>query len=305
MLTALERGEAARRARSSRSTRCPRPGCSRFKNPQTAARPARARHGARRPLPAGPGRRRPGAVPGARSARSIARATGRRSTATSSTRTATGFDELRASSRALDRGPTSMPRPASTARGDRAARASSSSRSERIDRVLGDGPHAAPQRGRDDPRDREPPAAARQHRPPGRRALPGARPLQRAGRPHDGHLRAARRRRSSTRSGASSASSRRARRATTPSTRIRAMRDGRASRSSSALGGNFARAPRRTRDGTEAALRALPADRARLDQAQPLARRAPATQALILPASGAPSATCRRPASSSSPSRTR
>ena len=43
-------------------------------------------------------------------------------------------------------------------------------------------------------------SSAGQHRPPGRGAVPGARPQQRAGRPHDGHLRATQRRPSSTRS---------------------------------------------------------------------------------------------------------
>ena len=50
------------------------------------------------------------------------------------------------------------------------------------------------------PGDRQPAAAARQHRQARRRRLPGARPHQRAGRPHDGHLGADARRRSSTRS---------------------------------------------------------------------------------------------------------
>ena len=40
----------------------------RFKNPQTVARRGRRRHRARRPVPADPGRRRPGAVPGDRPA---------------------------------------------------------------------------------------------------------------------------------------------------------------------------------------------------------------------------------------------
>ena len=45
-----------------------------------------------------------------------------------------------------------------------------------------------------DPRDRQRPAAARHARPAGRRPVPGARALQRAGRPHDGHRATARRR---------------------------------------------------------------------------------------------------------------
>ncbi len=54
--------------------------------------------------------------------------------------------------------------------------------------LLGDGDHPAPQlRGHDQGvRQRRP--APGQHRQAGGRPVPGARPLQRAGRPHDGHL---------------------------------------------------------------------------------------------------------------------
>ena len=61
--------------------------------------------------------------------------------------------------------------------------------------------------------------AAGQHRQARRRPVPGARPLQRPGRPHDGHLGASRPTTSSTRCATSSASSRRASTASTPSTR--------------------------------------------------------------------------------------
>ena len=64
-------------------------------------------------------------------------------------------------------------------------------RLEGDDRVLGDGAHAAQALRRDPARHRERAAAAGQHRAAGRRSVPGARPLQRAGRPHDGHLREA------------------------------------------------------------------------------------------------------------------
>ena len=57
--------------------------------------------------------------------------------------------------------------------------------------LLGDGHHPAPQRGRDRQGDRQRRAAAGQHRQARRRPVPGARALQRAGRPHDGHLGAA------------------------------------------------------------------------------------------------------------------
>ena len=56
------------------------------------------------------------------------------------------------------------------------------------DHLLGDGPDPASQRRRDDPVRDEPAAPARGHRQTRRGAMPGARPFQRAGRPHDGHL---------------------------------------------------------------------------------------------------------------------
>ena len=59
------------------------------------------------------------------------------------------------------------------------------------DRVLGDGADPAARRRRNDPDGAEPPAAPRQPRQARRRRLPGPRALQRAGRPDDGHHRAA------------------------------------------------------------------------------------------------------------------
>ena len=87
--------------------------------------------------------------------------------------------------------------------------------------LLGDGHHPAPQRGRDGQGVRQRRAAPGQHRQAGRRPVPGARPLQRPGRPDHGHLGAAqagvpRRARS-----ASSASTRRASPASTRSRRSR------------------------------------------------------------------------------------
>ena len=58
-------------------------------------------------------------------------------------------------------------------------------------RLLGDGAHAAQACGGDAAGRRERAAPSGQHRPAGRRRLPGARPLERAGRPHDGDLREA------------------------------------------------------------------------------------------------------------------
>ena len=102
------------------------------------------------------------------------------------------------------------------------------------DRVLGDGPHAAPHGVAQRAGGREPAAAARQHRPARRGPVPGARPQQRAGRPHDGHLRAADAPRSSTRSAREFGVRAAARRtASTPSRRSARWRDGDARASSS------------------------------------------------------------------------
>jgi hypothetical protein len=76
-------------------------------------------------------------------------------------------------------------RAASRASRSREAATSTSTRARH--RLLGDGAHAAQERGRDIRRSSTS-AAARQRRPPRRGRVPGARPQQRAGRPHDGHL---------------------------------------------------------------------------------------------------------------------
>ena len=152
------------------------------------------------------------------------------------------------------------------------------------DRLLGDGPHPAPQRGRDDPGDRQLPAAARQHRQARRRASArcAATPTCRATAPWASA--SSRPPPSSTRCATSSASSRRASTATTRSTRSARMRDGR--REGVLRAGRQLRRRRRpTPTSTEAALRSAAPDRARLHQAQPLARR-PGATALILPTLG-------------------
>ena len=88
-------------------------------------------------------------------------------------------------------------------------------------RLLGDGSHPAPPSGGDDPGAHEHAPAPRCDRQTGCRRVPGARAQQRAGRPHDGHLREAvggvPRRAGRT----SSASPRHASTATTPSQRSR------------------------------------------------------------------------------------
>ena len=93
--------------------------------------------------------------------------------------------------------------------------------SARDHHLLGDGPHPAPQRGRHDPGDRQRALLQGNIGKPGAGPVPGARPLQRAGRPHHGDLGAAQagvpRRAAAT----SSASSRRASTASTPSRRSR------------------------------------------------------------------------------------
>ncbi|GJE73377.1 hypothetical protein CHKEEEPN_4942 [Methylorubrum podarium] len=68
-------------------------------------------------------------------------------------------------------------------RGDR-DRGRRLSRGRPGDRDLGDGRDPAPPLGGDDPRDRQPPVPARPYRPARRGPVPGARPFQRAGRPH-------------------------------------------------------------------------------------------------------------------------
>ena len=135
--------------------------------------------------------------------------------------------------------------------------------------LLGDGPHPAPQRGRDHQGDRQPRARAGQHRQAGRRAVPGARALQRAGRPHDGHLGAAAASTSSTRSQAEFGFDPPREHGLDTVDSIRAMRDGKA-HVFIGLGGNFVAGRaghRRHRRGAAPD----PADGADLDQAQPLA----------------------------------
>ena len=139
-------------------------------------------------------------------------------------------------------------------------------------RLLGDGPDPAPARGRDHRRDRQRAADARHDRQARRRAVPGARALQRAGRPHDGHLgedargvpgrarRPVRHRQPRASTGS------------TPSTR-----SGRCAtagpRCSSAMGGNFAVGHPGHRGHRGGAAAVLP-DRAGLDEAQPQPPRA-------------------------------
>ena len=253
----------------------PEAGLMRFKNPQTARGIVGRRHRAHRPVPADPPRRRPGALP--RLNRLLVEAdrddpaqcwtrSSSPSTPTASTSSPTnGADSA-------DWADVAAPPRACTRERDRAKRCEMVLASQAHHRVLGDGPDPAQALGAHHPRGRQLPAAARQHRPPGRGRVPGPRAQQRAGRPHDGHLRAptadvprrARRR--------SSASSRRASTATTRCDAIRAMRDGKVE-VFFAMGGNFVvRLPRHRRSPRPRCAR-VPADRARVDEAQPLPRR--------------------------------
>ena len=94
-------------------------------------------------------------------------------------------------------------------------------------RLLGHGHHPAPALGGHHPDDQQPAAAARQHRPARRGFVPGARPQQRAGRPHHGHLGEAGGGACWTGCATCSASSRRARRASTSVESIKLMLSGR------------------------------------------------------------------------------
>ena len=131
-----------------------------------------------------------------------------------------------ARSRALDWDDALEPRPGCTPERDRGGSRRIARGSQRIIVCWAMGLTQHKHAVRDDPRDRQLPAAARQHRPARRRRLPGARALQRPGRPHHGHLRSGRPPRSSTRSAPSSASSRRAHHGYDTVDAIRAMRDG-------------------------------------------------------------------------------
>ena len=236
--------------------------------PQPAAPPRRRRpgHRARRPAPADRRRRRPRPVPvGQPAAR---RRAWRRRPSSSSTATATGSPSSSLTSSALDAdallAATGLDPAAAEALVERVASRDADHR------LLGDGTHPAPPGRGDDPGDRQHAAVARLDRAPRRRAVPGARAQQRAGRPHDGHRRApagcvARR----------AGRPVRVRPAAPPRLRHRRRRSRRWPPDDVdvfvGLGGNFVAAAPDT-DVTAAAMRALRTDRAGVDEAQPLAR---------------------------------
>ena len=98
----------------------------------------------------------------------------------------TGFDEYAAHVADLDWAKVEASTGLTRAQITEAARMFADSAGD--DHLLGDGHHPAPQRGGDHQGDRQRRPAARQHRQARRRRVPRARPLQRAGRPDDGHL---------------------------------------------------------------------------------------------------------------------
>ena len=183
-----------------------------LQEPAEGARSGRPRHRPRRPAPAGPDQRRPRALPG-----------DRRRCCSSGTRVDHDFvarphRRLRGVGRARARARLGRRTTRDRARPRRRSRRrpGCSSDSDATVDLLGDGHHPAPQRGRDGQGDRQRRAAAGQHRQARRRPVPGARPLQRAGRPHDGHLGAAAGALPRRAAARSSASTRRASTASTP-----------------------------------------------------------------------------------------
>ena len=160
-------------------------GLVRFRNPQTPRGWVGPGHGAGRPAPADPAQRRPRAVPGDRLA---AGRVGRRRPRLRGA----AHDRLRRVGRARRRPrlgrrtPRDGPHPRA-GRGDRR----DVPRLAGHRHLLGDGDHPAPQRGRHGQGVRQRRAAPGQHRQAGCRPVPGARPLQRPGRPDHGDLGAA------------------------------------------------------------------------------------------------------------------
>ncbi len=161
-----------------------------LRQPPAAPRPGRCGHPAGRSVPAGAPERGPGAVPGHQPAGGGSR------------RRAPRGHRPRLRGRPLRRPgrPGRAPRvhPVARAAGGHRPGAGpdrpggrAGARIVAHHRVLGHGAHPARQRGGHHPRDRQPAPAPGQHRTSGCRCVPGSRALQRAGRPHHGHLGAA------------------------------------------------------------------------------------------------------------------
>ena len=264
----------------------PEAGLLRFKNPQKLHGVVGRGTAHRRRVPADQGQRRPGAVPGARPA-----AAGGGGPAPGTVldhdfidRHTPGFDAYETHARPSTGRPCcdgDRPDP----RADRPSWPQMLIAAEAHDRLLGDGPDPAPQLGGDDPRDRQPAAAARQHRQA--RAPASARC---AATPT---CRATARWASGRRCPSSFLDALDAEFGFDPPARARlstpSTPSGRCATGSVTvffgMGGNFVagdaghrRSPRRRC--------ALRADRARLDEAEPLATSSPASTALILPTPG-------------------
>ncbi len=181
MLTALERAKR-NGAKILAINPLREAGSGEVRQPADAARPHRRRHRAGRPAPARAAQRRPRPVPGDRCP---------------AARVGLHRPRLRHPPhhrlRRLGTAPR-RPRLGGRRAGHRAAPPADRGRGPDVRRivghghVLGDGHHPAPQRRGDDPRDRQRRPPPGQHRQARRRPVPGARALQRAGRPDDGDL---------------------------------------------------------------------------------------------------------------------
>ena len=286
MLTALEKAKRARRE-DRRDQPAARGGARPLQEPADArAASSAAARALADLLPAGPGQRRPRALPGDRPSllveweRRTSRPRLHRRAHSTASRSAPR------TSRAARLGPRSTAPPACPASRSTEAAPRCSRRRPATVVLLGDGPDPAPQRGRHHQGDRQPRLLLQGNiGKPGAGPVPGPRPLQRAGRPHHGHLGAAAGRLPGRAAATSSASSR-------PASTAYDVVDS-IQRAARRRGAGLLRAGRQLRRGhaghrrvTEAALRKARPDRARLDQAQPLAPVVPATTALILPTLG-------------------
>ncbi|CAK7285478.1 hypothetical protein SGPA1_31351 [Streptomyces misionensis JCM 4497] len=163
-----------------------RGGSGAVQEPADPAGPGQGRR-AHRSVPPDPHRRRPGALPAPQQADPGDRGRGRRGVRP---RTHPRLRGVRAG-RPLRRLGGDADRDRPEPRGDRAG-AGDGARLAADHRLLGHGPHPAQALRAHHPRGGQLPAAARQHRPAGGGRVPGARPFERAGRPHHGHLRAPR-----------------------------------------------------------------------------------------------------------------
>ena len=261
MLSALEAGEGQRRPHRQRQP-ARRGGAAPVPQPADPQGPDQGRRPHRR-LPPGPPQRRPGAVRGAGEADHRGRC-GRRGVRRQAHLRVRRVPPLPRQARLgrRPRGDRADPR------GDRAGRPALPGVRPRH-RLLGDGPDPAQGSRGHDPGDHQPAPPARQHRQARCRPVPGPRTLQRAGRPDHGRVGEGARRPARRAEG-------RVRLRAQPRARARLGRH--AARDARGEGARVLRRGRQlrlgdTRHGTHRGGHAVPGpDRARLDQAQPLAR---------------------------------